>query len=309
MFAAKDFIETREGLIFAVVEQGTEQGRVLCFLRYVDTQEGLRKYSTEQANRLLRQSHPEYLFYSQKKDTHLHAVPVQRIIRHYRPGTILRQILRQRDCHPVQRDLQELCQLYRNNGMDIEHLGVTGSLLIGAQNDRSDIDLVVYGRSNFFQARTITRRLLESNHLQSLTDHHWRESFQRRACSLTLQEYLWHERRKVNKALINGRKFDLSLVAEHSSDNSVQYQKQGKVILRARVTDASLGYDYPAIFRIDHVLADVCVCFTATYTGQAVAGERVEIAGHLEQTVNGPARVVVGSSREAVGEYIKVIGS
>ncbi len=307
MFAAKDFIETREGLVFAVVEQGTEQGRVLCFLRYVVNQDGWRKCSTEQANRLLRQSFPEYLFYSQRKDAHLHALPVQCITRHYRPREVLQEILRQRECHPVQRDLQELCQLYRNSGLDLEHLGVTGSLLVGAHNDRSDIDLVVYGRGNFFQARTITRRLLQSNRLQPLTDHHWQQSFQRRACSLTFQEYVWHETRKVNKALVNGRKFDLSLGAENTAEQSIQYRKQGKVTLQAQVTDASLGYDYPAVFRIDHILANVCVCYTATYTGQAIDGERVEIAGFLERGGNGPGRVVVGSSREAGGEYIKVI--
>jgi predicted nucleotidyltransferase len=35
MFFAKDFIETAEGLIFAVVERGVEDGKALCFLRYV----------------------------------------------------------------------------------------------------------------------------------------------------------------------------------------------------------------------------------------------------------------------------------
>lgn len=34
-YLAKDFIQTKEGLIFAVVAQEIEQGKVLCFLRYV----------------------------------------------------------------------------------------------------------------------------------------------------------------------------------------------------------------------------------------------------------------------------------
>ena len=307
MFAAKDFVETREGLVFAVADQGAEEGRVLCFLRYAASRDGWRKYSTDQANRLLEQSYPEYLYYSRRLDAHLHAVPLRRIARHYRPRDVLQEILRLRKGHLVQRDLMELCRLYRNHGLEMEHLGVTGSLLIGAQNDRSDIDLVVYGRSNFFQARKITRGLLQSRLLQSLTDLHWQENFERRACALTLQEYLWHERRKVNKALINDRKFDLSLVSGNVEGVSFQYRKHGKVTLQAQVTDACQGYDYPAVFRIDHAMAAVCVCYTATYTGQAVAGERVEISGHLERVENGPSRIVVGSSREAEGEYIKVI--
>jgi len=35
MFFAKDFIETAEGLIFALVAPGLEEGKALCFLRYV----------------------------------------------------------------------------------------------------------------------------------------------------------------------------------------------------------------------------------------------------------------------------------
>jgi predicted nucleotidyltransferase len=49
------------------------------------------------------------------------------------------------------------------------------------------------------------------------------------------------------------------------------------------------------------------VCFTATYNGQAFNAEQVAIAGQLEQDQFGVKRVVVGSNREALGEYIKVI--
>jgi predicted nucleotidyltransferase len=49
------------------------------------------------------------------------------------------------------------------------------------------------------------------------------------------------------------------------------------------------------------------VSFTATYTGQAVNGELIEIAGVVEQNAHGVKRIVIGSSREAHGEYIKVI--
>jgi len=49
------------------------------------------------------------------------------------------------------------------------------------------------------------------------------------------------------------------------------------------------------------------VCYTATYTGQAEQGERIEVAGQLEVSNTGLVRILVGSSREAEGEYIKVL--
>ena len=70
MFLAKDFIETAEGLVFAVVVQGDEQGKVLCFLRYIKDTVGWKKVDTQEANAFLKQYFPEYLYYSSILDAH-----------------------------------------------------------------------------------------------------------------------------------------------------------------------------------------------------------------------------------------------
>jgi hypothetical protein len=77
--------------------------------------------------------------------------------------------------------------------------------------------------------------------------------------------------------------------------------------LQCKVIDDAHAFDYPAEFKIDHPQISSIVSFTATYTGQAVTGEMIEVAGVLEQSEHGVKRIVVGSSREALGEYIKVI--
>ena len=74
-----------------------------------------------------------------------------------------------------------------------------------------------------------------------------------------------------------------------------------------RVIDDKKAFHYPAEWLIDHEEIQAVVCFTATYTGQAVNGEWIEVAGLLEQTSLGQKRLVVGSNREAPGEYIKVV--
>jgi hypothetical protein len=67
------------------------------------------------------------------------------------------------------------------------------------------------------------------------------------------------------------------------------------------------SFDYPANFQIVHPHIQTVVCFSATYNGQAQTGEWIEVAGQLEQAYDGQQRIVVGSSREARGEYIKVL--
>jgi uncharacterized protein len=307
MFFSKDFVETAEGLIFAVVAQGEEHGKVLCFLRYVKDNPGWKKVSTETANAFLKQHHPEYLHYSQPLDADLHAVAMERIIKHHRPKQRLRQLMQANQLDAVERDLFQLCELFRRHGLDLTQIGITGSLLVGVQKHASDIDLVCYGREVFHQCRAITRELIAQQKLQELNDQDWRESYQRRSCELSFADYVWHERRKSNKAIINGRKFDLNFIDDSLRSESMSYQKCGSIKLQCAILEDKHAFDYPAEFKIDHAEFDAIVSFTATYTGQAVKGETVEVSGVAELTPQGLKRIVVGSSREAQGEYIKVI--
>jgi predicted nucleotidyltransferase len=307
MYFAKDFIETSEELIFALVEQGTEQDKVLCFLRYVKENARWKKVGTEQANAFLKSRYPDYLHYSPVLDARLHAVAVARIVKHYQPKQRLQQIIEAHAPDAVEQDVFELCLLFQQHGLDLTGMGVTGSILASVQNSESDIDLVCYDRAEFHQCRALTRQLIGQKRLQELTDSEWLHSYERRRCALSLPEYVWHERRKGNKAVINGRKFDISFIEYAPRSERKKYQKDGAVTLRCQIIDDAHAFDYPAEFKIDHAHIKTVVSFTATYTGQAVTGETIEVSGTLERTVQGDQRIIVGSSREAQGEYIKVI--
>lgn len=314
-YTPKDFIETSEGLIFAVVQQGTEYSdnleKVLCFLRYIkcgpENNKTWQKLDTHAANAYLKENYPEYLHYSLFLAAHLHGVAITRIVQHHQPKLHLQAILTSSQHDDIEKDLYELCHLFKQHGLDLTKIGVTGSLLIGTQKQSSDIDLVIYQRNLFHKARTITAELIEKGLLNNLGDKDWQEAYARRSCALTLDEYIWHERRKFNKGIINGRKFDLSFVDECLESKSVVYQKCGKIIVQGKIIDDSHGFDYPILLTIDDDRVKTIVCFTATYTGQAFIGEQVEVAGLLEQAGEGSKRIVVGSSREAPDEYIKVI--
>ena len=307
-YQAKDFIQTKEGLVFAVVEQGLENGKVLCFLRYRQQGDAWQKLATQQANDLLKTQYPQYLFFSAVKSAHLHAVAVADISIHHQPKQHLQAILAKQNPDKIEQDLIALCQLFQAQAISLQGLGVTGSLLIGAQNPGSDIDLVVYGRKTFHEIRGIIRQLIAADKLQRLDERAWLESYQRRLCDLSYSEYVWHEQRKYNKALIKQRKFDLNLIDEQQSENlDLSFQKQGKIVIRALVTDAQYAFDYPARLLVKHDQVTEVVCYTATYTGQAEQGEAIEVSGQLEISSTGLVRLLVGSTREAQGEYIKVI--
>lgn len=306
-YLPKDFIETPEGLIFAVVAAGEEEQRVLSFLRYQRSDAGFRKFSTAGANTWLAERHPAYLHYSKARDVNLHGVPLAQIAHHHQPRQRLRELSLSHSDDPLERKLRRLLQQFGKHGLDIGEIGITGSMLIGAHNERSDIDLVFYRREAFFKARQAIKTLLDDNQLHPLDDALWRDAYERRGCSLTFDEFLWHEARKYNKAAIQQTKFDISLLAQDKWLDLFQYSKHGSHRLCGRVTEDRYSYDYPARYTIDHPEIREVVSYTATYAGQARSGEPVEIHGQLEISAVGHRRIIIGTDREASGEYIKVL--
>ena len=114
-----------------------------------------------------------------------------------------------------------------------------------------------------------------------------------------------HEKRKGNRGMIDGTYFDLLFTRDW---NQIQPLDEGRPVgqgqVEAQVTDCEFAFDSPAIFRLNHPEVKEILCFTHTYAGQALPGERIEAKGILEETING-LRLVVGTTREARGEWIR----
>lgn len=306
-FLPRDFIATHDDLIFAVLSHHLEDNRILAFLRYTHSDGIFHKQDTHAANAYLAQHHPEYLFDSKLLAARVHAVPLSNISHHYRPGVRLAQLLQETATDTVVKTAQYLCQRLADEGIDLGRLGITGSLLIGAQHAASDIDLVVYDRTTFFQTRTALHRLMGQGLITELCHTDWLNSYTRRGCTLNFEEYVWHEKRKMNKGMMAGIKFDISLVLPTNGTLPEPAMKSGYHTLTARVTDSMRSFDYPAVYAIDHPEVTEVWSFIQTYAGQARDGERIEASGQLETEAYGLKRLIVGSSREAPGEYIKVI--
>lgn len=307
----KDFIRARRDLWFAVLAERLESGRVLAFLRYArDRDGGWRKTDTRDADKLLRQSAPAYLFHSCWLDTPLHGIPQHEVEQVVRPPGAARHLLTLPDPDPVQRAARQALRLLRRAGLPGSRLGVTGSLMLGLQGPRSDVDLVVYGREHFHHARGVVGEMLASGELAPLSDDMWRDAHARRGCSLGLAEYVRHERRKLNKFGIDGVKIDLSLVLAEDDDTSLArgpYRKAGRRTISAQVIDDRYAFDLPARYPVEHDHIQEVVACTHTYVGQARAGECIRASGVVEVDDRGRSRLVVGTTREAGDQYLRVL--
>lgn len=317
-FLPRDFVETADGLLFAVVNAGIEADRVLSFLRYQRMGDRLHKFDTATANAFLADTHPALLYRSTAHDAALHGVPVEQISRHYRPAQRLAEWIapdhKQDDCPPIssasgvwRERLLQLAQIIGGGPAIPNWLGVTGSLLVGAQREGSDIDLVCYGRQDFARARERLIQAQATGLLQPLPDALWQDAYQRRGCSLSWEEYLWHERRKGNKFACDGIKVDVSLIDAPAPATHWAGTKVERAVVQCRVSDDTYAFDYPACYEVEHAQLRRIVCYTPTYFGQARTGERIEAAGWIERDSQGQHRLLVGTSREAAGEFIRVL--
>ena len=308
-YLPRDFVGTPEGLLFAVVEQSSDGDPIPCFLRYRVANGQTEKLDTRGANELLGQRYPWYLFHCDKRDADLHGVPPHMAIEHLRPRERARELMTPgRSLDPLQKRVVRLISTLAGAGLPISKIGVTGSVLTGTWNPASDIDLVLYDAASFQRARGMIAGLIRQGTLSALDDEMWQESYRRRDCSLSVDEYIWHERRKLNKAVFEGTKVDLSLVVPKQDAGVRRWRKHGRSRIQALVTDDNDAFDYPARLEVEHGQVSEVVSFTATYTGQARRGELIQASGFLEESADGTRRLLVGSSREAAGEFIKVVG-
>jgi len=309
-FLPKDFIQTKEGLIFAVVSYQDHDSKIGCFLRYVPDGDGWKKVDTQQANDLLRHSFPHYLYHSSKVDAAFHAVSLEDIVHHHQPELRLKELLQREPSDEIEQKLHKLIPVLQQFGVQTKKLGLTGSMLINQQKSTSDIDLAVYGRQAFQQTRLAIQQAITSGLIDKLDTWLMQDNFERRSGELGFEEFSWHEERKFNKAAIENCKFDIGMVCledEHDPDPHY-YQKLGPRTFKTQVVDDKRAFDFPACYLITDQETPVVLSFTHTYVGQAQQGELIEVSGMVERNIStGQCRVIVGSNREAEGEYIKVI--
>ena len=304
----RDFVETAGGLHFAVVSSLIDAGHALTSLRYVRKDSVLVKLSTDEANAYLRRHRATYLAHSTLIDAMVHRVPLADVIATHRPDERLSALLAAGAGDGIERRALRAVTALVAGGTPVDRIGLGGSLLLGAQHPGSDIDLVVYGRRAFEVARGALGAAITAGQLEALDHGQWEAAWSRRGSDLTLDEYMRAEVRKRNKAVIEGTRVDLTLVVDHDEEVPERgpFRKLGRIGVQALVTDASAAFDHPARYRVQHDQVSEVVSFTPTYAGQAVEGEAIEARGWLEEDSTGARRLVVGTSREAAGEYVVV---
>lgn len=330
----RDFIYTADDLFFATTSYLHPEDKILSFLRYIPDIDGDRskngqrysKVDSKQAYDFLSSKYPEYL-YNCDKDFKMMGVPLDNVKEILRPEERLKEIINNSNNDDLLKKVVKLADIFHEQG-DISYskMGVSGSILTGLYDMAvSDIDFVIYGLKNHAKARETFGRIKDKADLKSINNEYWAQLYEKRIrdTSLSFEEFRWYEKRKNNRGVINGTLFDILLTRDwdeiKGKYGEEKFEPMGTAMVECRVKDAMAAFDNPAVYKIEDVnilegndvdITEI-VSFTHTYSGQAKEGEKIIVRGKLEKVTcrNSRYRVVVGTTRESIGEYIKLAKS
>ena len=85
----------------------------------------------------------------------------------YYPEEKVNQLLNTRTPENKERDAIGAIKYLQGIGCKADNIGITGSIMLGAHNECSDIDIVIYGRAAFLKIRNQIKNSLTIGELNS----------------------------------------------------------------------------------------------------------------------------------------------
>ncbi len=345
-FRDRDFIRTREDLLFCVVGPYHPPDRVISYLKYAPAKQGRWGRGKKRFNRvmkaytipnlletfsLLKERHPHYLFRSPVYNITMTAVPHECIVRHYKPEERLAQLSRGSRLDGLQKKLVRFASsLAEMSGVSIRFFGVTGSILLDIHSPEfSDLDLIVYGlknclavKSSLTEAYSLPKsaaRRLEGDTLKA-----WCEGrAQKHPLSFDEARQIYERKWGIGSFedtpfSIHSVKLEEEVLEEYGDKI---YYPIGLVTIRASVSENSDGGFLPAVYRVEDVevvsgssASDIeeVVSYEGLYSDFANVGEDIEVKGKLERVLDKKLgrdyhRVLVGSPEGRGEEHIKLV--
>jgi predicted nucleotidyltransferase len=332
-----DVIVTREDLVFYAFGYVHPPNRAIAYLKYVpkalqrrfplaflETEWHLgeqtlvrpaRLYSPENYRAILatlRQHFPEYVYDSASLGKPVVAIPRHAVKRRYQPRSTLQRLLDAPSLDPLPAQAVQLVRLLaRSSGVPVAEFGVHGSIALGTYTHFSDIDLSVYGGTNFPRVRDAMPQLVEQQALRYLVEEDT-------------------DRLRRNKGTYQGRKFVVNAIRNpqeiRERYGQYEYRAVRQVDFTCRIADDAESHFKPAIYRIadyqplgpDSALEEArrpteLAALISTYRGVARRGQRARGCGTLEEVwqrgTRRGTRVVVGSGTIGGREYLWPITS
>jgi len=300
---------------------------------WIDRQDKLKQYIED-----FKKAYPEYVFKSPLHDKSplFFVVPVEKIERAYSPSEGLYDLMGipVKDLDDHLRTVVDLVSFLLKSGIELKYFGITYSTLMGHYSQyRSDINIVVYGKSRFWK---LMEFLEKNNHdgLRWKTYEEWEEFYKRRNRRIIHKKetYIDNMHRKKSEGFFKNTLFVIFAVENEDEAwfrwGDEKYKKVGAAKFKAAVKGDESSVVRPGCYIIsdsrfisgdsscNSLEISKVVFYSRDYSMLAHKGEKIEFSGVVEEvkTKQGEKyyRAVIGYFDSYLDErrdteYIKVV--
>jgi predicted nucleotidyltransferase len=322
----RDAILTEEGIIFRVYGHIHPSGAYVCDPEYAsstvfrstnprawrgETEPVYYKFFADEGMKLVLDRFPQYTVFYEPLQKCLVGVKEDDITEVRKPDVGLQRVLAKEPEDALLKALQDLfTRVSSQSGLTEKPFGVFGSLLHGFYHPNfSDLDFIVYGKENL-------NRLCEALETLYIEDPSLRNEFDTmkavagkdwKFLNYSLEEYVWHQRRKMIYAYFDSPDAGRVVKAEfepvkdwkeicNEYSPSTRIVHVGWIKAVAEITKDKDAPFIPSIYQIE--VKDVLdgpevddikriFSYMEEFRLQAKQGERVLVEGNLERVVDG----------------------
>ncbi|NWF94710.1 MAG: hypothetical protein HXY34_01060 [Candidatus Thorarchaeota archaeon] len=296
-------IVTHDGLIFHIKGVVQPENRIVAYLRYLPDERGDRRSLTgvryvkisslEGAERVVKEMYPQYIWKDPRQGREMQAVPMESIAYILDPVDALNSMRSEGPyLRGIRRDALDLAEkLVEAAGIEREHMGITGSQLAGLENERSDIDLVVYGEK---AARKLYATMKGEARVKGVHRYAGKRLINHVLYRWGTLESLFErmrelEERKCLQGVFRNRDFFIRAVKKDGEQNRrydstvVRYEGQTKAMCRVIEDKDSIFTPCEYIVTCKEIPdLKLVASYRGRFTEHAVKGERILVEGRLE---------------------------
>ncbi len=323
----RDAILTNEGLIFRVFGYSHPPDAYICDAEYASSNifkstdpraprtgknQVFYKFYNDEGWKLISNTFQKYTVYHEMLRQKLVGINEADITETRKPEERLQALIKTEPKDELISAMQQVLNIStKKSGLKKSNFGVFGSMLHGFHHPKlSDVDLIVYGKKENAKMRKALEALYKDKrsglHNEFESDDAMKGK-QWRFLNFTVEDFVWHQRRKQIYGLYDDKASKRTIKAEFEPvkawseikseyDPQTRIERKGWVRIKARVTADDEAPFIPSIYGIeplevlsgerDALEAKRVFSFMEEFRLQAQKDEVVVVEGNLEEVVS-----------------------
>jgi predicted nucleotidyltransferase len=266
-----DLIKTKSNVVFDVKGLVHPPTKIIAFPRFIPSPQGTRQgkealygkvYNLGDRFKYLQENQPDLIVFDPLFGETMCEVPIDQISEHYQPIEKLASLRVDKNLNALENKALRLATVLKETaGIPWSAIGVSGSIMAGLTNEKSDIDPLIYGVENSHKAYVALKELLTTSdsgfkaynreELQTLFD------FRSKDTQMSFKDFEQVESRKAFQGMFMETDYFIRFVKDWNETTEqygdVCYRNSGYAKITAKIADATDSLFTPCSYKLKDV--------------------------------------------------------